>query len=187
MNHFFAIEISADTRHSVAAYSDHWRTQLGVRHDLHWLNPSDYHITLKFLGDTPRDEALLLSGEAQRIAHRYGPLQVRQAQTGAFPTLEKPRVLWAGVARNFELESLAGALDRLAAAAGYPPERRPYHPHITLARAAGRPVAPAIPNELLFVPWDARGFVLMEIGPPKETEDNGRIRYNTVQVFPFSK
>jgi len=187
MNHFFAIEISGQARDSLARFADLWRTLAGSRSDIRWLEPSDYHITVKFLGDTTRQDALRLSQAADGIANHYAPFDIRQAPAGAFPSLTTPGVLWAGVAPNAKLKTLAARLDTAAANAGFPAEGRQYWPHITLARLSGRKAIPSPPIEPAFDTTSAQQFVLMETAPAQFNATGARIRYNIVQVFPFSR
>ena len=46
--------------------------------------------------------------------------------------------LWAGVAPKEPIAALAAKIDRACLTAGIEPERRAFHPHITLARWKGR-------------------------------------------------
>ena len=50
MNHFFAIKPPPDVCQALAEYAGRWRKELGDGR-FHWYDSSDYHITLKFLGD----------------------------------------------------------------------------------------------------------------------------------------
>ena len=57
------------------------------------------------------------------------------AGLGAFPSVTRPRVVWAGVAGGAPaLTELAGRVERACVALGLPPETRPFSPHITLGR-----------------------------------------------------
>jgi len=185
MNHFFAIEISGEARDSLARFADLWRTLAGSRSDIRWLEPSDYHVTVKFLGDTTRQDAMRLSQAAESIANHAAPFDIRQAPAGAFPSLTNPGVLWAGVAPNPKLKTLAASLETAAASVGFPAERRPYRPHITLARAGVRLALATPPIEPAFDTLVARQFVLMETVSAQFNATGARIRYNIVQVFPF--
>ena len=59
---------------------------------------------------------------------------------GTFPGAKKPRVIWVGlsgeVRRIVEVrDSLEEAFSRI----GYPEEKRPFRPHLTLGRVKGKP------------------------------------------------
>lgn len=90
-----------------------------------------WHLTLQFLGnrvdiDRVRDALAML-------AVRAGPVQLGAA--GAFPSERRGRVLWLGVSEGRELlAQLAAAVGVLLEPVGHPPEERPYHAHLTLAR-----------------------------------------------------
>jgi 2'-5' RNA ligase len=54
---------------------------------------------------------------------------------GAFPTPTRPRVIWAGVSEGADtMVELAGRVDTALAVLGFPPEARPFSPHVTLGR-----------------------------------------------------
>ncbi len=60
---------------------------------------------------------------------------VRLAGVGAFPGIGSPRVLFAGVDQGEDdLVSLAGAVEIAVRQAGFPAERKPFHPHVTVGR-----------------------------------------------------
>lgn len=69
----------------------------------------------------------------------------------------KETILWAGVCESAELKSLHLGIEAVLVVAGYQPEMRPYHPHLTLARCDGR-----IPGEVVEA-FLAQPFEPMEI------------------------
>ncbi len=94
------------------------------------------HLTLKFLGDTP-DQRIGELRRAMEAAAQVAtkPIRLRSAGVGAFPNAKAPRVLWAGLEGDVaELQRVQQELDRQLAQLGFPPEDRPFHPHLTLGR-----------------------------------------------------
>jgi 2'-5' RNA ligase len=113
----------------------HLKEQLAKQHmplpGAKWIDPADYHITLRFIGDvdnrTAAEFADLLAGID---SHAF---EVRIAELGTFGGND-PRVLYAAVEPSAPLEALARAHDRAARQAGLAPEKRAFKPHVTLAR-----------------------------------------------------
>lgn len=99
-----------------------------------WVPVRNQHVTLKFLGATwPRlvEEVVATVGS---VAARHRPFETRVSGLGAFPSVRRARVLWAG------LEDPAGRLAAIAAdldaalVKDFPPEKRPFAAHLTVAR-----------------------------------------------------
>ena len=99
-----------------------------------WIDPENYHLTLRFIGDvdgaTARDFTNAL-GEIDGT-----PFELRLNGLGSFGG-NKPRTLFAGLTPSPALETLQRAHERAARSAGMPPESRNFKPHITLARLRG--------------------------------------------------
>lgn len=96
--------------------------------------PESWHLTLRFLGDTPREALDRLRGEMAR-ASLGGPFALRFGGYGAFPRASRATVLWLGVEAGAEpLGALAEAVEAAVRRAGFSPERRPFRPHLTLSR-----------------------------------------------------
>jgi 2'-5' RNA ligase len=99
---------------------------------------ADLHATLFFLGDVgDAAEAELESALGLFLEGAPAP-SLRLAGTGAFPQPGRERVLWLGVE---DLGGLADLHERVSAAcaeAGFAPEERPFHPHVTVARVRRR-------------------------------------------------
>jgi 2'-5' RNA ligase len=127
-----------------------------------WIDPENYHLTLRFIGDvdgaTARDFTMALGEIA------VPPFEVRLNGLGSFGG-NKPRAIFADLAPSEALETLQRAHERAAREAGLPPESRNFKPHVTLARLRGaRPDAVAAYLErqggLTAEPFPVNRFVL---------------------------
>jgi RNA 2',3'-cyclic 3'-phosphodiesterase len=96
-----------------------------------WIEPSDYHITLRFIGDIgfrlAQDIDSLLA-DVQRL-----PLDIRISGLDVFGG-DRPHALIATVEPNRPLMELQSEVERLIRACGLEIDRRRFQPHVTLAR-----------------------------------------------------
>ena len=106
-----------------------------------WIDPDNYHITLRLIGDIDdrlaHDVALLLDGVKRRS------FEVRFEELASFGG-RKPRAVIAAVDPVTPLVELQAEHERLMQRVGLEPEGRKYTPHVTLARlrdASSRDVA----------------------------------------------
>lgn len=126
------------------------REALAPRGDWRWTRPEHRHLTLAFLPDVEewREESLIEAG--QEWAARRAPIDLCLTGAGAFPDPGSARVLWAGVqtlehgssGTREPTDTLAGwakGLRAVASRAGCSVDGTRFHPHVTLARSAGRP------------------------------------------------
>ena len=93
------------------------------------------HLTLRFIGEVERPLAEDLAAALARI--RGEQSTVRIAGVGRFEQ-RNSGALWAGVEPKAPLVALAAKVERACQSAGVEPERRAFHPHVTLARWKGR-------------------------------------------------
>ncbi len=118
--------------------SDEFRAELAVLQDRlraagvtgRYLDPSNLHMTLAFIGEWPEDVTPLLPPVAR-------PFPLVLSHLGVFP---KAKVLWAGVEPSEPLERLAEAVRRSLSGHGVPFDPAAFNPHVTLVR---KPVFPA--------------------------------------------
>lgn len=102
--------------------------------DLRWTSPEQWHLTLVFLGEVGDDAARELARRLSRAAARHPPLSLSLGGGGRFGH----RALWTGVQGDRDgLRRLADSAAAAARRSRLLVERRPYHPHLTLARADG--------------------------------------------------
>ena len=99
-----------------------------------WIKPDDYHLTLRFLGDIAN--ALAREFVANLAAVNVDAFELTISGLGAFGGND-PRAVWAGIAPCPALDRLARAHEKAARDAGFPPDKRDFKPHITLARLSG--------------------------------------------------
>jgi RNA 2',3'-cyclic 3'-phosphodiesterase len=105
---------------------------------LTWTRPEQLHVTLRFLGDVaePNFERI-----TERLAAvRVEPFILPVEGVGAFPPNRPPRVVWVGTGTGHpRLFQLRQRVDDAVLASGLSLDVRTFHPHVTLARADGKP------------------------------------------------
>jgi len=103
-----------------------------------WIEPEDYHITLRFFGDVDNRMAQDLADDLAEAEHfsRGLPLVVELDELGVFGG-DQPRALYARVKPDPLLARLAATHESLARRNGLKPETRKFTPHVTLARLRG--------------------------------------------------
>jgi 2'-5' RNA ligase len=100
-----------------------------------WTYTDDYHLTLRFLGETDDGIFKSLQQALEGLVAKSFMLGVKGV--GVFPLRGDPDTLWAGVERNEALHSLRNKVESLVVRNGVAPESRKFHPHVTLARVRG--------------------------------------------------
>jgi 2'-5' RNA ligase len=121
---FTALEIPAETRLSLSMLR-------GGLPGARWIDPENYHLTLRFIGDI--DDALareigFMLGNVRRLS-----FELRLDGLTSFGG-RRPRAVVATVAPTQQLLELQAEHERLMQRVGLEPEGRKYTPHVTLAR-----------------------------------------------------
>jgi 2'-5' RNA ligase len=147
------------------------------------------HLTLKFLGATPEGHLPALSTALQGAVPAAPGFELQLGRAGAFEDRRAPRVILATLAGPTKpLLELAARIETWLAAAGWPREKRSFHPHLTLARlpdtlddSSRRAMAAITANcPVPVVPdWDVQSVSLVRshLGPQGA-------RYETLAAFP---
>ena len=99
-----------------------------------WVRPDGIHLTLKFLGEVPQEGVEDLHSALGRAAKGGRSLPLALEGFGAFPTVERPRVIWAGIDADPGIELLQHQVEREFEPLGFAPEGRAFRPHLTLGR-----------------------------------------------------
>jgi RNA 2',3'-cyclic 3'-phosphodiesterase len=96
-----------------------------------WVDPGNYHLTLRFIGEVDEGQAADIDDALARI--RAPRFEVTLASVGHFGL----RMLWVGIERNAALQHLHEKVDSALHRLGFEAEERRYTPHVTLARLKG--------------------------------------------------
>ena len=135
MRVFLAIDIDSGVREKLKDLESELRP---LTRRARWVRPDGLHLTLRFFGEVPPREVEALAAGLAEAFVGIPAFTLDFHGCGVFPDRRNPRVFWVGV-RNapkalFELQSRAEVVAR---AMGFSHERRPFEPHLTVARFRG--------------------------------------------------
>jgi RNA 2',3'-cyclic 3'-phosphodiesterase len=135
MRIFIALDIPTEVRARLTEYMERARM---LAPEARWARVEGLHVTLKFVGEV--SDARVQEMKIALASVKAAPVAVRFAGVGFFPNVRAARVFWAAVDGGEDLPRLASAIDVALAALDIVREAKPYQPHMTLARAAARPL-----------------------------------------------
>lgn len=129
---FVAILLPDAVREAIVAATERLRPLCGA---VAWVPPQNLHVTLEFLGGQSEEGLVEAEAALDDAAARSVPIDVTLHGIGAFPGLERPRILWIGMAQGaLEARALQARVADALAARGFPREERAWHPHLTIGR-----------------------------------------------------
>jgi len=100
-----------------------------------WVPAANLHLTLHFLGEQSEDRASEATSALAVAAEATRPFDLTLHGLGAFPGLERARILWTGVSGGaLEARALQARFEDALEVRGFPREARPWHPHVTIGR-----------------------------------------------------
>lgn len=101
--------------------------------DLKIVPPQNIHITLRFLGDINPGMVEKVFEAMQKV--KFKPFMVQIQGLGVFPSLNYPKVVWAGMTIGSEsLKDIFGQLEKSISALGFEKDKYGFSPHLTIAR-----------------------------------------------------
>ena len=131
---FIAVPINLEN-HFLAARAELMERLSNER--ISWVDPERYHITIRFLGDTPPDllESIRISMRTSiRVPHKD---MLEMGAVGSFGPMKKPRVVWLGFKDSTKFDLLREEVDKALAACGIPGTDQAFRAHLTLGRIRG--------------------------------------------------
>jgi len=104
---------------------------------------SGIHLTLAFLGMVDLTRVPEIAGRLQSATSGASPFTGEVSGAGMFPSASRPQVLWVGIGGDDrpKLLELGGRVAEELRQAGFEPEKRAFHPHLTLRRVRRPPRA----------------------------------------------
>lgn len=130
---FFGIALNDATRKSIESWLNTVKPRV---HGVRWIDPAQWHVTLRFLGGISPETLEEVKGRAAEVAAWANAGRLEATQSGLFRSLQKPRIAWIGVQGDVEglsdlYQRLEASLEGLDVAES---EARSFHPHITIGR-----------------------------------------------------
>jgi 2'-5' RNA ligase len=176
---FVALELPEAAREAIGALQARLRPRLGR---IRLVRPEGAHLTLRFLGETSPVRLASMREALGKTASLCPPFEARLGGLGTFPERGSPRILWLAVEVPDAVSSLQAACERAAVAAGFPPEGRPFRPHLTLGRWRERAERPDLPEgtDLGLARVDALVIFRSELRPEGA-------RYTALARFPLEE
>ena len=131
MRLFAALHLPETYQERLAALTERLSKRLDSR--ITWTRPGNWHLTLKFLGETDPETAERVLGALAAV--RFESFSLLAGGGGFFPGPLKPRVIWVGLRQGAsEAAALARDVERVLVPLGFPPEKREFRPHLTIGR-----------------------------------------------------
>lgn len=142
MRLFAGIPLPEQIREAIDRVIRDWKAEVsGIK----YVERENLHITLKFIGEVEEQKAERIKELLGMVS--FNPIEVELEGVGAFPSADRPRVVWIGVKKGFnEIAALSRQIDELLAWEGIPQEMKAFHPHVTIGRV--RRYSPAIKSKM---------------------------------------
>lgn len=131
---FLAIPIQTENNGFKPLIED-LRKRLSHEKMINWVRPTNIHLTLKFIGETPPQDEPKIIDAVSKVLENQKSFTMDFNRTGLFGSRYAPRVLWLGMQQtpeellNLE-EAVLTAFDNI----GYQRDRQNFVPHLTLGR-----------------------------------------------------
>ncbi len=166
---FFALWPSAKVRQAIAETAGPLLHEMDAR----IIAPENFHITLHFIGSVTDAEKDCLHQAARKLA-----FQPFDFSLDCFGFFDKAKIFWMGMqVAPTELSRLYENLGEALSACDYQPDPRPYSPHVSLLRKAGK-----VPVEYqpFSISWHVDEFVLVESVSSPEG-----VNYKVIEKYPL--
>ncbi len=168
---FLAVALSDNVAHGLAAFLADETLRLPGRST----SPSNWHVTIRFLGPTTalqRDRVLEFLDEHLAVE----PFTLSFGGLGAFARPSKATVVYLNIERGTDrLTAMAEIAETAAQLAGFEPEDRPFHAHVTLSRIRPpmdvRPLIERVPGFPLAMEVDRLTLYRSRLGSGGPTYD----------------
>lgn len=145
MRCFIAIELAPELRESV------WEATAPMRRavaDVKWVAQYNYHLTLKFLGETPEAEIEGICKALEKAVSGIEGFDIEFEGLGVFPDERRPRVIWVGINPPDRLKAVQAGVERELTAIGIKADDKEFHPHLTIGRVRSNRGVSAMGREI---------------------------------------
>ncbi|SOC11072.1 2'-5' RNA ligase [Ureibacillus xyleni] len=130
-HYFFAVKLPNEVKAFIGNWIERNKREFPFKR---WVHEADYHITLAFLGFA-EDEMKAKAVESMATAiSDIPPFSLTLTKIGTFGPAKSPRIFWTGVNESQVLNDLQKQVYQHCIEAGFQLDKKPFRPHITLAR-----------------------------------------------------
>ena len=130
-HYFYAVPLPQQTKSQILEWTSEIKNSLSFQK---WVHPEDVHITLAFLGGTEEDRLTRTNERIHEAARQLSSFSLRTGNLGVFGSPSSPRILWTDVHSSSALSNLRDTVYMACEQEGYTLDKRPFNPHITIAR-----------------------------------------------------
>jgi 2'-5' RNA ligase len=158
---FIAIELPDSIKSRIAKLQEPLRK---IDAKVSWTNPSNIHLTLKFLGNVETSRSERVSEAVARAAAGISPFTLEAGGAGCFPSSRNPRVLWIGLPDVPDaLKQLHSNIETEMDRDGFPKEKRRFSPHLTIGRIRTPHNATLVAELLAASGFERENFAVKEV------------------------
>jgi len=151
MRLFIAVPLPPDARSEIGVVL---RRLQALDWPVRWVREEGLHLTLKFFGEVTTDRVDAIVEMLDFATAGMHPMTFRLVGGETFPpAARQPKVIHVEVDADPSVELLQDRIERGGERLGFPPEGRPFRPHITLGRVReGQRLPPGWQSELERIP-----------------------------------
>ncbi len=142
---FLAVEVGDEVRTAISQAQHDLKKRLAPHPSkeirITWGQLNSFHLTMRFLGETDKQLIDPLREAMANVRRSHPTIQIPIDRLQAFPSFEKPRVLWVGPSEEWlksepakRLAALHREIESCCHSFGFAPDEKPFNPHLTLAR-----------------------------------------------------
>ena len=102
--------------------------------NIKWVDPENFHLTLKFLGEVDKSLISRIIKVLDPIAGKNPQFCLESKELGFFGRSGNPRIIWYGFEQEDILLNLQSSIETSLKNLGFAKEKKGYSPHLTLGR-----------------------------------------------------
>lgn len=175
---FFAIDIPADKKKSIAKVIKPWQKNQAWQ-KINWAKPKNLHITLCFLGNISLTQYQYFGPSIATAIKSINKFHLELTTLHPFPTAKNFQILSIRPQPVAELANLALTITQTVEACGIKTEKRSFKPHLTL----GRVITPPKLSLLAASTFPAISFEITKVKLFASTPKSTGSVYNTIAVY----
>ena len=161
MRLFVAVPFSAEVKNDLGELINDWRRE---RDKITWVKKENLHLTLKFLGETPLEKLDALKRNLAASLNGPAKFTLSLSGAGAFPNLNRARVIWIGVFEGKEkLSELTQKVEEATVPLGFPAEERAFSTHLTIGRVKDSRLSEPLLAKVRACTFEAQGIIVSEV------------------------